>query len=117
MSPAWDHPEPFVIRVVAARDDIDGYAHVNNAVYIRWLEACAWAHSAAVGFPEARCMALKRGMAVREIQAEYLAACFEGDEIDVGNWVIANDGKLRARRRFQLVNVTRGRVAMRADAA
>jgi acyl-CoA thioester hydrolase len=113
--PEWDLPDPFVIEVVAGPETIDSYGHVNNAVYLGWLEACAWAHSAALGFDEARCVELARGMAVRNLNLDYLAACYEGDEILVANWVVANDGKLRATRRFQLINRTRGQVAMRGE--
>ncbi len=113
--PEWDLPEPFVIEVVAGPETIDSYGHVNNTVYLGWLEACAWAHSAALGFDEARCQEMERGMAVRTLNLDYLAACYESDEVLVANWVIANDGKLRATRRFQLINRTRGQVAMRGE--
>ena len=113
--PEWDLPEPFVIEVTAGPETIDSYGHVNNRVYLGWLEACAWAHSAALGFGEAKCIEMQRGMAVRNLNLEYLAACYEGDEILVANWLIANDGKLRATRRFQLINRTRGQVAMRGE--
>ena len=113
--PDWDLPDPFVIEVIAGPETIDSYGHVNNRVYLGWLEACAWAHSAALGFDEARCIEMQRGMAVRNLNLDYLAACYEGDEILVGNWLIANDGKLRATRRFQLINRTRGQVAMRGE--
>ena len=43
--PEWDQADPFVIEVVAGPETIDSYGHVNNAVYLSWLEACAWAHS------------------------------------------------------------------------
>ncbi len=110
----WDHADPFFISVTVEPTMIDSYGHVNNTVYIGWLEQCAWAHSAAVGFPEQKCVEMGRGMAVRRLDVEYLAACFEGDRILVGNWVIAND-RLRAVRRFQLINETRGQVAMRGE--
>ena len=113
--PDWDLPDPFVIEVTAGPEAIDSYGHVNNTVYIGWLEQCAWAHSAAVGFSEAACVELKRGMAVRNLNVDYLAACYEGDRILVANWVVANDGKLRATRRFQLINRTRNQVAMRGE--
>ena len=51
----------------------------------------------------------------RNLNLDYLAACYEGDEILVANWVVTNDGKLRATRRFQLINRTRGQVAMRGE--
>jgi acyl-CoA thioester hydrolase len=113
--PAWDLPDPFTIELTVGGESIDSYGHVNNTVYIGWLERCAWAHSAAVGFPEARCIEMARGMAVRQLNVEYLAACYEGDRISVGNWLVANDGRLRATRRFQVINLTRGEVALRGE--
>ena len=111
----WDHPDPFTINVTAQAQDTDSYEHVNNVVYIRWLERCAWAHSAAVGFPETRCVEMARGMAVRTIHVHYLAACYEGDNIVVGNWISANDGKLRVSRRYQLINPDRRLTVMRGE--
>lgn len=113
--PAWDLPDPFTIELTVGGESIDSYGHVNNTVYIGWLERCAWAHSAAVGFPEERCIEMARGMAVRQLNVEYLAACYEGDRIRVGNWLVANDGRLRATRRFQVINMTRGEVALRGE--
>jgi len=113
--PDWDLPEPFVLALTVPGDAIDSYGHVNNTVYVSWLEQCAWAHSAAVGFPGSRCLEMQRGMAVRTLNLEYLAACFEGDEILVANWLVANDGRLRATRHFQVINATRGEVALRGD--
>ncbi len=113
--PDWDLPDPFAIEVRAGAETIDSYGHVNNTVYLGWLEQCAWAHSDAVGLSEARCLEMQRGMAVRTLRADYLAACYEGDEIAVANWLIANDGRLRATRRFQVINRTRRQVAFRAE--
>ena len=45
----WDVPAPFVQAVSPGDDDIDGLRHTNNAVYVRWCEATAWAHSASLG--------------------------------------------------------------------
>jgi acyl-CoA thioester hydrolase len=114
-APDWDLPEPFFIEVTVGGEAIDSYGHVNNTVYIGWLEQCAWAHSAAMGFSEEKCLEIERGMAVRKLSVEYLAACYEGDRILVGNWLVANDGRLRATRRFQLINETRAEVAMRGE--
>ena len=113
--PDWDLEDPFVIEVTVGEDSIDSYGHVNNAVYLSWLEQCAWAHSAAVGFPEEKCLEMERGMAVRRMGLEYLAACFEGDRVLVGNWVVANDGRLRATRRFQVINISRNETALRGE--
>ncbi len=111
----WDHPEPFTIDVTASAEDLDSYNHVNNVVYIRWLEQCAWAHSAAVGLPERRCIELQRGMAVRTLHVHYLAACYAGDTIRVGNWICSSDRKLRVSRRYQLINVDKQLTVMRGE--
>jgi acyl-CoA thioester hydrolase len=103
VTPPWDHPGVFAISIKVQADDIDVYAHVNNAVYLRWLTECAWAHSAAVGLPEERCVELRRGMAVREIHVEMLASAYQGEELLVGNWVSKKD-RLRATRQYQIIN-------------
>lgn len=99
----WDYPEVFTLAVKATKADIDAFGHVNNVVYLRWLTECAWAHSAAVGLPEAKCVQLRRGMAVRAIHVDFLASAYEGEELLVGNWVSKNDG-LRATRQYQIIN-------------
>jgi acyl-CoA thioester hydrolase len=100
----WDHADPFVLPVLVGEADIDSFGHVNNAVYLRWLTECAWAHSAAVGLPEDVCVALRRGMAVRGIHLDLLASAYLGDALLVGDWVTANDRRLRATRTFQIVD-------------
>ena len=109
----WDHADPFVIEVVATESDVDSYRHVNNAVYLTWLERCAWAHSAAVGLPEATCLELQRGMAVLHIDLDYLAAARAGDVVQVANWIAHCDGRLRATRRFQIRRPSDGATLLR----
>lgn len=113
MTDLWDHANPFFIPITVADDDIDSYGHVNNVVYVRWLSECAWAHSAAVGLPEEACVALRRGMAVRTFHIDLLAAAYRGDELLVGDWVSANDRRLRATRRFQVINPARAVTLLR----
>jgi acyl-CoA thioester hydrolase len=47
----WDLPLPFVVSGAVSAPDIDAYDHVNNAVYINWLDRAAWLHSAAPELP------------------------------------------------------------------
>lgn len=94
-------PDPFGIQLVVEPSEIDGFGHVNNTVYPRWLEACAWAHSEAVGLSPARCVELGRGMALRSLEVEFLRPAFVGQAITVLNWLTKVD-RLRAERRFQV---------------
>jgi len=108
----WDHPDPFVIRHVVDGEDIDALGHTNNVCYLAWLERCAWAHSAAVGFAVDQMLAVNRAMVVRDVSMQYLLATFAGDELYIGDWISACDGRLRARRSFidfVCIDVQRGR--------
>lgn len=96
-------PEAFAIEVAVSDTDIDAFNHVNNAVYLKWINDCASAHSAAVGLPAAQCVALDRGMAVRETRLVYQQPARYGDQIIIANWVTKNDGRLRASRAFQIM--------------
>jgi acyl-CoA thioester hydrolase len=111
----WDLPEPFVTRLAVVPADIDAYRHVNNAVYVTWLDRAAWAHSAALGLPIERCLELDRGMAVLRSTLAYLKPALLGDAVDVGTWLLPTDGRLRARRRFQVRHAGDGTTLLRAE--
>jgi len=114
-SDLWDHADPFVLPILVSASDIDSFGHANNAVYLRWLSQCAWAHSAAVGLPEPACVALRRGMAVRTIHLDLLASAYLGDALLVGDWLTANDRKLRATRTFQIICPARAVTLLRGQ--
>jgi len=88
-------------RVVA--DEIDDYEHVNNAVYLQWMDRIAWAHSAALGLPLEHCLAIRCGMAVRHTRVDYLDAARLGDDLVLATWIVANDARLRCTRRFEIL--------------
>ncbi len=111
---SWDLPSPFIHARVAHHAEIDGYGHVNNAIYISWLDDCAWAHSVTCGISPELCRRLNRGMAVWRTQVNYLRAALEGDEIEVGTWPVLNDNRLRIDRRFQVRRAADGQTLLRA---
>ncbi len=102
---AWDYPGPFTLAVTPGVDDIDGLNHTNNAVYVRWCESVAWAHSDALGLPLAEYARLDRAMTIRHGEYEYLLASFLGDELLLATWLTGSDGKITLERRFQLVRL------------
>jgi acyl-CoA thioester hydrolase len=111
----WDLPQPFVEVLDVAPGDIDAYRHVNNAVYVTWLDRAAWAHSAALGLPLERCVTMDRGMAVIRSTLVYLRAAVLGDTVEVGTWLMPGERRLRAHRRFQLRRRGDGETLMRAE--
>jgi acyl-CoA thioester hydrolase len=102
MSSGFDHPAPHLIELAVEPADIDAYGHVNNAVYLAWFDRVAWSHSAALGVPLERCLALRRGMAAHRAEVEYLRAARLGDSVEVATWIVSADARLRAERRFQV---------------
>jgi acyl-CoA thioester hydrolase len=112
--PDFDFPAPHVIEVTVRPEDIDAYDHVNNAVYLTWLDRVAWSHSAALGVPLADCLALRRGMAAQRVEIDYLRAALPSDVVQVATWIVSADARLRAERRFQIRRVSDGETLARA---
>jgi len=110
----WDYPNPFVITATVQQADIDSYNHVNNSVYIRWLDECARQHSKQVGIDSEQAAELGYGMAVRDSYVSYVRAAYLGDTLLVANWMTHCDGRLRATREFQIVRVGDGALITRA---
>jgi acyl-CoA thioester hydrolase len=114
MLASWDHSRPHVVVVDVADDDIDAYGHVNNAVYLRWLDRAAWSHSAALGLSIADCTRLRRGMAALRIEIDYVRAALPRDRVAVATWIAESDRRLRVTRRFQLRHAGDGGTLARA---
>jgi acyl-CoA thioester hydrolase len=75
---------PFETTVSVLPDDIDEQNHVNNTVYLRWVQEVATAHWQALASLEARAAI---GWVVLRHEIDYNApACF-GDEIVLRTWV------------------------------
>jgi len=114
MLASWDHPNPHVVAVDVADDDIDAYGHVNNAVYLRWLDRAAWSHSAALGMSISDCTRLRRGMAALRIEIDYLRDALPRERVEIATWIVASDRRLRVTRRFQLRHAADGGTLARA---
>ncbi len=102
MTSGWDLPAPYVHRVSARASDIDAFRHVNNSVYLRWLDETAWAHSSALGVLPEHCVKTRRGMVVWRSQLHYQAPSYDGDSLEIGTWLVFEDARLRVDRRFQI---------------
>ena len=107
MNPVFTH------SVTAARGDIDELGHVNNAVWVRWIQEVALAHWYSVADPAHQSAYI--WVIVRH-EIDYLRAAFEGDILTARTWVgeapkgarfdrhmefLGADGKVRVRARTQ----------------
>lgn len=95
----------------AAIDDND---HVNNVVYVQWLQDVATAHADRAGYGVARCLELGGTWVVRAHSIEYLGGALLGDRLRLETWV-AELGRSGCQRRYRIVRESDGRVLVRAQ--
>ena len=96
-------PPQFTLSVSVRDADIDDFKHVNNVVYLGWMARAAWAHSKHLGFDFAAYRARDCGFVVTRHEIDYKAAALAGEHVYIATWVSENDGRLRLRRRFQML--------------
>jgi len=111
----YDLPDPHLLTITVADDEIDAYRHVNNAVYVTWCDRVAWHHSAALGLPLERCLELDRGMAVVRTLITYLRPALQDDVLTIATWLLPALSRLCVRRRFQLVRPSDATTLARAE--
>lgn len=111
---SWDYPTPFVLPLQVQASEIDEFAHVNNAVYVQWMERCAWEHSKHLGLGFAEYQAVDRGMAVLRHEIDYLASAYQDEKLEMATWIVSSDQRLKMDRCFQLVRVSDGVTLLRA---
>ena len=75
-------PFETIVPVVAA--DIDEQNHVNNTVYVRWVQDIATAHWRAIASPEAQ---EAIGWVVLRHEIDYKTPATLGDEVVLRTWV------------------------------
>ncbi len=76
--------EVFEIEIPVRSEDIDQMGHVNNVVYLRWIQDVATAHWTATAAPEDQASLL--WVVVRH-EIDYLRPAMPGDTIVARTWV------------------------------
>jgi acyl-CoA thioester hydrolase len=80
--------EPFEIEVEVRPEDVDGMGHVNNIVYVRWVQEVAMAHWAAAAPAEAQ--AAMTWVVLRH-EIDYLRPARPGDAVRARTWIGAGE--------------------------
>jgi acyl-CoA thioester hydrolase len=103
----------FELPIVASEADIDELGHVNNAVWVQWIQEVAVAHWAAIA--DAAHVDAYFWVIVRH-EIDYLRAAFAGDHMIARTWVgeapkgarfdrhmefLGDDGKVRVQAKTQ----------------
>ena len=100
----------FAIVVTAVAADIDELGHVNNTVYLRWVQDVATAHWRAIARPQD----IDRYIwVVTRHEIDYLRAVLEGETVTLTTWV----GTPKGARFDRFVDITGADGRLRARAA
>jgi acyl-CoA thioester hydrolase len=100
-----DTPDPvfrycFAVPVSA----VDTNGHVNNVVYVQWMQDVAVRHFKAMGGAEPMARAGATWV-VRSHAVEYLRPAFAGEHIEARTWV-ENLGRARSTRQYEFVRTS-----------
>ena len=74
----------FTTRITASPDDIDVLGHVNNAVWVKWIQDVAVAHWNAIAPPEHRDAYI---WVVTRHEIDYRGNVSEGETVTAETWV------------------------------
>jgi acyl-CoA thioester hydrolase len=92
----------FIAHVRVRFHECDPLGHVNNAVYLGYLEQAAIDHAAAAGWPASRLSAeIGAVFVARKHEIEFLLPSFENDVLEIVTWPEEMSGA-RALRRYQI---------------
>lgn len=108
MQPTASHPS-FEQTVRVGRGDLDERTHVNNVVYVRWVQEIAIAHWRALAPPEDQEAV---AWVVMRHEIDYLSPALEGDEVILRTWV-GKAQKLAFERFTEIVKASTGVVLAR----
>ena len=103
------------IELTATSDDIDALGHMNNAVYVNWLDQAQLVHTFSLGITPEVMKSTHCALVVRHTDLLYLAALREDETATIGTCITACDGKLRLQRRFQMVRRKDGLTLLRGE--
>lgn len=80
-------PKSYSYRFFVPDNANDANGHVNNIVYVHWMQDVAIRHSDAQGCTADKYQHLGSSWVVRSHLIEYLRPAFAGDEIEIQTWV------------------------------
>jgi len=104
------HPSLFSYKLTVPQSAIDEYGHVNNVIYLQWMQDAAIRHGEAIGYKVAE----NRGWFAREHHIEYLSPAFLGEDLEVRTW-LSEIRRVRLRRRYEFVRASDGNVIVRGE--
>lgn len=77
----------FDLHIQVQPHHIDALGHVNNVMYVQWMQDVAAAHVETLGVGVTKYLELKHAMVAVEHHVQYRKAAFEGEQIVLRTWL------------------------------
>ena len=77
----------FDLHILVQPQHIDALGHVNNVMYVQWMQDVAAAHVETLGVGVTKYLELKHAMVAVEHHVQYRKAAFEGEEVVLRTWL------------------------------
>ena len=107
-------PHGFAAHFRVRHHEMDALGHVNNAVYLNYLEQAGIEHSAALGYDGERLRELGGLFIARRHEIDYLRPAIAGDSLVVVTWIAEQRGA-QAVREYVLARIEHHEGALPAD--
>jgi acyl-CoA thioester hydrolase len=93
---------------------VDQNGHVNNVMYVQWMQDAAVLHYEAMGGTQPTTRAIGATWVVRSHMVEYLNPAFAGERIRVQTWV-TNLRRVRSLRRYRFIRAADEQLLVRGE--
>lgn len=101
----------FTCSFIVPQSAIDEYGHVNNVIYVQWMQDAESRHPESI--PEFK-QPENTGWFVREHRIRYLNPAYLGDEIEVRTW-ISEWKRVRRIRKYEFARKADGKVIVKGE--
>jgi acyl-CoA thioester hydrolase len=91
---------------------IDENGHVNNVIYVQWMQDIAVEHYASIGGIEAQ--GADSTWVVREHKIEYFLPAFLSEEIEIKTWV-ENIRRVRSLRKYEFTRTSDDKTLVKGE--
>jgi len=106
-------PHHFVMHLRVRNYEMDVLGHVNNAIYLHYLEQAAWEHSEYLGLTLTDYDRIGGIFILRRMEIEYLRPAVVGDQLEISTWADEMRGP-RAVRKYEIIHIESGKPIVRA---
>ena len=108
-------PGRFVAHLRVRHYEMDALGHVNNAIYLHYLEQAAWEHSEHLGLSLSRYEELGGIFIMRKLEIDFVRPAVAGDLLAITTWVHEMRGA-RAMRKYEISQADNRQLLVEATA-